>query len=57
MKGLTKFELQLIERAIEMKIVVYECYDKDTIFEKALNDYRNLLKKVKLHRSLTDFQF
>lgn len=57
MKGLTKFELQLLESAIEMKIVVYECYDQDPKFKKAINDYKNLLTKVKFHQHLLDFQF
>lgn len=47
MENLTKFELRLIEIALETQIEVYECYEKDPKLEKALQEYKNLLKKIK----------
>ncbi|GEM_PF-2798222 len=52
----TKSELELLERAIEMKIVVYECYDSHPKFKIYLREYIDLLRKVKLQQNLMEFK-
>lgn len=52
----TKSELELLERAIEMKIVVYECYDSHSKLKIYLREYIDLLRKVKLQQNLMEFK-
>ncbi|WP_343657851.1 hypothetical protein [Chryseobacterium sp.] len=46
MRSLTDSELQMIENALEMKILIYECYSTPKRQEE-LQRYRLLLAKVR----------
>lgn len=55
MKSLTNIELELIIKAIEMKVLIYECYGLEPKIEKMLEEYKILLQKVKSKRQLRNF--
>lgn len=38
MKSLTNIELELIIHALEMKVLIYECYGMDPKIEKMLDE-------------------
>ena len=44
--NLTYSELQLIEKALELQITIYESYGRYSKIEKALDDCRSLLIKI-----------
>ncbi len=55
MKSLTNIELELIIHALEMKILIYECYGMDQKIEQKLDEHKSLLDKMKSKRQFRNF--